>query len=586
MNFSGGQARRGESRASAVLGNPLAAGAGQGTLLIAAEGLSFWGGVDPATAEIVDRHHPLSGVTLTDKVLAIPSSRGSCTGSSVLLELILAGKAPAAILVSEHEQVLTIGALVADLAFGKSLPIVRLAREDFAKLTDYSHARIDDGSVMLFGAEPADGWDAKAATTVAWHEGAVALTSGDRAMLEGRHGRAAQFAMRLILKFAALEGATSLIDVTRAHIDGCIYTGPAGLKFAKMLAESGGKVRVPTTLNAISIDRRRWRQHGVPPALGEPAAELADAYEAMGAEESFTCAPYLLDRAPKLGEQIGWAESNAVVYANSVLGARTMKYPDFLDLCIALTGRAPDAGCHRDEGRRASLRIDVERPAAADDSFWPLAGYCAGLVCGAEIPLLCGLEASGATADDLKAFGAAFATSSAAPMFHIAGITPEAHTQAPERREKLPLAALASAWRKLNTGEANAVGLVSLGSPHFSLAECARLAALTKDRRRSPDTAIVVTCGRRVHHQAMEMGYVATAQAFGVRFVNDTCWCMLDEPIVPAGAKTLMTNSGKYAHYAPGLVGRSVRFGGLEACVEAACTGRTSAAPPKWLQAA
>src|SRR5690606_15440457 len=116
-----------------------------------------------------------------------------------------------------------------------------------------------------------------------------------------------------------------LLDITQAHIDGCIYTGPASLRFARQLADWGGRVKVPTTLNSISVDQRRWRQLGVDVAFGEPASQLADAYVEMGARASFTCAPYLLDSAPRLGEQIVWAESNAVVYANSVLGARTLK---------------------------------------------------------------------------------------------------------------------------------------------------------------------------------------------------------------------------------------------------------------------
>ena len=114
-------------------------------------------------------------------------------------------------------------------------------------------------------------------------------------------------------------------------------------------------MRVPTTLNAISVDYRRWRELGVPQATGERAAALADAYLALGATPSFTCAPYLLESAPAAGEHVGWGESNAVVYANSVLGARTQKYADFLDACVALTGRAPAAGAHLDDGRRATL---------------------------------------------------------------------------------------------------------------------------------------------------------------------------------------------------------------------------------------
>ena len=303
----------------------------------------------------------------------------------------------------------------------------------------------------------------------------------------------------------------------------------------------------------------------------------------MGAEPSFTCAPYLLESAPRFGEQVGWAESNAVIYANSVIGARTMKYPDYLDVCIALTGRAPLAGCHLDAGRRATLALDVEMPAGADDSFWPLLGYCCGSVCGTEIPLIRGLETSAAGPDELKAFGAAFATVAAAPMFHIAGITPEADGQRPERQVRIGLGELRQALEALNTAASPEVGLVSLGNPHFSLSECARLAALVRGRTKSADVAVIVTCGRAVHEEARQAGHVAEAEAFGVQFVTDTCWCMLSEPVIPPAVRTLMTNSGKYAHYAPGLVGRGVRFGSMAECIEAACSGKAQESLPAWL---
>ncbi|TBW36792.1 DUF521 domain-containing protein [Siculibacillus lacustris] len=569
------------------------AGAGAaGPLLTASEGLSFWGGVDPETGNVIDRHHPLAGACVTGRVLAIPSGRGSCTGSGVLMEMILAGRAPAAIVVCEAEEILTLGALVAELVFDRSLAVVQIARDDFARLAGFAQARIEDGRLIVTAADGEDATDAPVASTAepaaadgAEREVAAALRLSplDRAFLDGRHGRAAQVAFEIIRRMAAIQGARELIDVTRVHVDGCIYTGRAGLRFAELLVEWGARVRVPTTLNAISVDRRRWASQGVAPALGVPASALADAYVAMGAEPSFTCAPYLLDDAPVFGEQIGWAESNAVVYANSVIGARTMKVPDYLDICIALTGRAPAAGCHLDAGRRATVALDVVRPEAADDAFWPLAGYACGLVAGADIPVIFGLEAAAPTADDLKAFCAAFGTTSAAPMLHIAGVTPEAAGQDATRRIAVGVADLRRAWDELNGAATDEIGLVSLGNPHFSLAECAALAHAVAGRTRSPEVAVVVTCGRAVHDAATRAGHVAAAERFGVAFVTDTCWCMLGEPIVPPTARNLMTNSGKYAHYAPGLVERGVRFGSLGACIDAAVTGRASARHPAWL---
>jgi cis-L-3-hydroxyproline dehydratase len=570
----------------------LVAGNAQGELLYADVGLSFWGGVEPFSGEVIDRHHPLSGRIVAGRVLAIPSGRGSCTGSSVLLELILNGHAPAALVVAQPEEILSLGVLVAQALFERGLPVVCVGPEAFECLRDCRFVRVEGSRVEAFDAPPADAWrPAPAELAHPPIASSLNLSDGDRALLDGRHGKAAQVAMQIVLQMAELQGASELIDIAQAHIDGCIYTGPASLRFAQQLLEWGARVRVPTTLNAISVDQRRWRAQGIDPAFGEPASALGDVYMAMGAQMSFTCAPYLLDSAPTAGEQVVWAESNAVVYANSVLGARTQKYPDFLDICIALTGRAPLTGCHLDGGRRATLQIEVAPFTELDDAFYPLLGYHIGALAGSQIPVVCGLERTQPSLDDLKAFGAAFATTSAAPMFHIAGVTPEAPTAeqalgavAPRRVLKIAAQDLLASWRELNSAESPALGLVSLGNPHFSLSECTALVELCAGRHKHPDVALVITCGRHVHEQASRAGYVATLQAFGAQFVTDTCWCMLGEPVLPVAATTLMTNSGKYAHYAPGLVGRQVHFGSLAACVEAACTGQASGALPAWLR--
>ena len=564
-------------------GQTLVTGSAKGELLTAKVGLSFWGGVNPQTGVVIDQHHPLRNQSLAGRVLAIPSGRGSCSGSGVLLELILNGHAPAAIIICEREEILTLGALVAEVVFEQSIPVLRVERKVFPRLGEYRYARVAGSSLQLLHEPLAEDWQPGPAQHGSYEDTTIRLDAVDKSFLSGRHGKAAQVAMRLLLRMAAVQEAKAFIDIAQVHIDGCIYTGPASLRFAQLLVEWGARVRVPTTLNSISVDKRRWQEQGVTEDLGAPASAVADAYLAMGAQPSFTCAPYLLESAPRFGEQVGWAESNAVIYANSVIGARTMKYPDYLDICMALTGRAPLAGCHLDAGRRATLALEVQMPEGVDDSFWPLLGYCCGSVCGTEIPLIRGVETSAAGPDELKAFGAAFATVSAAPMFHIAEITPEAEEQRPERQVRIGLGELRQALEALNTAALTEVGLVSLGNPHFSLSECARLAALVRGRTKSADVAVIVTCGRNVHEAARQAGHVAEAEAFGVQFVTDTCWCMLSEPVIPPSVRTLMTNSGKYAHYAPGLVGRGVRFGSMAECVEAACSGKAQEGLPAWL---
>ncbi|MCK8682387.1 cis-3-hydroxy-L-proline dehydratase [Pseudomonas umsongensis] len=581
-------------RPTSLTGRSLVPGAAQGALLFADVGLSFWGGVDPLRGEIIDRHHPLSGEYLSGRVLAIPSGRGSCTGSSVLMELISNGHAPAALVLAEADEILTLGVLVAQMIFERSLPVLCIGSEAFAALRGKAFARIDSARLAVFDHIPVDNWQPSETPTQARDTStAIELSEFDHALLDGTHGKAAQMAMQIVLRLAELQGAQRLIDVSQAHIDGCIYTGPASLRFAQQLVQWGAKVRIPTTLNSISVDQRRWRELGIDPLLGEPASAVGDAYMAMGAQLSFTCAPYLLDSAPKAGDQIVWAESNAVVYANSVLGARTLKYPDYLDICIALTGRAPLIGCHLDAPRKARLRVELPELAELDDAFYPLLGYHIGALAGSRIPLIFGLEQRQPDLDDLKAFGAAFATTSAAPLFHIAGVTPEAldPAQVLEPDTPLPVATIRLAdllvsWRELNSARDNRVDVVSLDNPHFSLSEFARLAQLCRDRVKHPDAVLVITCGRAVLEQARDAGYIDVIENFGATLVTDTCWCMLGEPVIPRAATTLMTNSGKYAHYAPGLVGRNVHFASLAECVDAACTATASGRLPSWLQPA
>jgi predicted aconitase/predicted aconitase with swiveling domain len=576
-----------------LAGRCLVQGTAQGEVLYADTGLSFWGGVDAFTGVVIDQHHPLCGACITGKVLAIPSGRGSCTGSSVLLELILNGHAPAALVFAEDEAILTLGVMVAEEMFGRSIPVISLGAEAFATLRQARYLRVA-GERLVINTEqgpeslPENTGPISVPDKPAPH---LVLTPSDQAILDGRDGKAAQVAMRIIQRMAEIQGADQLIDITQAHIDGCIYTGPASLRFAEQLCAWDARVSVPTTLNSISVDQRRWRQLGVAPAMGEPASQLADAYLRMGARATFTCAPYLLDSAPVFGEQIVWAESNAVAYANSVLGARTMKYPDYLDICIALTGRAPLTSCHLDRHRHATVQIDLpHQRGPLDDAFYPLLGYHVGMLSPNDIPVVTGLDSAAPSLDDQKAFSAAFATTSAAPMFHILGVTPEAATleqalggKTPERHLSISQADLRASWQELNSAKDASVDLVSLGNPHFSLSECARLADLCHRRRKHENVAMVITCGRAVHEQATAAGHIAVLEEFGAQVLTDTCWCMIGEPVIPPMARNLMTNSGKYAHYGPGLVGRQVHFGNLAACVAAACSGQASAALPEWL---
>ena len=193
----------------------------------------------------------------------------------------------------------------------------------------------------------------------------VALSPADESMLGGESGEATQMAMRMLIAFAEAMDAEQLLDITSAHIDGCLLTGQSALDLAETLRDRGGSVVVPSTLNVSSLDLLHPELFRGDPDNAARSRRLMQAYEDMGCQPTWTCAPYQLPKRPAFGEQIAWAESNAIAFANTVLGARTNRYGDFIDICCALTGRAPAAGLHLDENRKAGQVVIVGRRAAS-----------------------------------------------------------------------------------------------------------------------------------------------------------------------------------------------------------------------------
>ena len=547
----------------------------KGQVLTCDEGLSFWGGVDPDTGAIIDAHHPNHGASLAGRIVLMPTSRGSCSGSGVMLQLARNGQAPAALVFREEEDILTLGSLIAGRLFDRPVAVLRLEAPLYNALSQADVAEIRENA-LIFADQ----------TITLQMPGAqsLALSATDKKMLDGDGGKAQKIAMEVICLMAAAQGATSLTDVSRAHIDGCILAHDANLDFAEKMHLMRAKTCIPTTINAISVDRENWQTQGVVPVFGSKASRLADAYVNMGALPTFTCAPYLLDDAPAQDEAIGWSESNAVIYANSVLGARTQKHPDYLDLFIAITGRAPNTGVYLAQNRLPHCEIHVELPATFDDALWPMLGWLAGAKSPNGIPVLTGLEDTSPTPDDLKGLCAAFGTTSAAPMLHVRGHTPEGTLPLRDgaARCNITAADLVKLWQEFNAADSQ-VDLVAIGSPHASLTECRNFADFLGDRTCNAATKTIVTIGRNVLVTATKEGILARLENAGVQVIPDICWCSITEPVFPSTASVLMTNSGKYSHYAKGLTGRDVRFGSLRNCAETAVSGVAATGLPGWL---
>ncbi|MCA9971256.1 MAG: aconitase X catalytic domain-containing protein, partial [Anaerolineales bacterium] len=308
----------------------------------------------------------------------------------------------------------------------------------------------------------------------------LALSPRDEAMLAGEHGAAAQMGMRILATMARVMGAPRLLDISSAHIDGCLYHGDSGIEFAQRLVDGGARVVVPTTLNVGAIDLLHPEEFQGTADRAARARRLMQLYEQMGCRPVFTCAPYQAAQRPPLGAQIAWAESNAIVFANSVLGARTNRYGDFIDICAAITGRAPATGLHLTPNRRGQLLyrlVDLPERLLREDVLFPVLGYLVGARSGTKIPVIDGLPPE-TTEDQLKALGAAAASSGAVALFHAVGVTPEAATlaeacqgAAPEATIDVTLADLRATRRHLSTAPDGRIAVVALGSPHFSLAE-------------------------------------------------------------------------------------------------------------------
>jgi predicted aconitase len=417
----------------------------------------------------------------------------------------------------------------------------------------------------------------------------VELTESDRALLRGERGEAAALAMRIVVEMAGVSAAERLIDVASAHVDGCLYHGVAGLEFAERLVAGGARVAVPTTLNVGALDLLHPDRYRGDPRVAANARRQMDAYVAMGCRPTWTCAPYQLPERPAFGQHVAWAESNAIVFCNSVLGARTDRYGDFIDICAALTGRVPLAGLHRDEARRARLVVMLEgisERLLASDALYPVLGHLLGREAGSEVVAIVGLPAD-TSEDRMKALGAAAASSGSVAMVHAVGVTPEAPTLkaatgGEEARQLQVTTARLRAFRdELSTVAPERLGAVSVGTPHASLAELERLAGLLgTDHVAVP---LYVNTGREVLATATGRGLVPRLEALGVRVVSDTCTYI--SPVMDEVNGPVMTDSAKWAWYAPANLGVDVVIGGLEECVRSAVAGRVLLDETLWADA-
>lgn len=420
----------------------------------------------------------------------------------------------------------------------------------------------------------------------------VALSAEDRARLNGEHGPVLAFAMDMLVRAGDVLGADKFIDASFAHIDACHYYGQVHVDFAKFVVEGGARVSIPSWTNTVPAnpqnpDLRNPTKHS---AFLQSAHELMQLYKQMGCHPVWTCAPYQLPGGPGLGDQIVGSESNAVTYYNAVTGARSNKYGDFLDVCCALAGRVPNAGLHLTENRRAThlftLADDISEDLRAEEEFAHVLGFYLGKECVDGVPAISGMPAS-TTYDALKGISAAVAASGGLQMFHAIGVTPEAPelvaafqgtTRVSEK--VITLEDLQHARTELSPVKDGALNMVALGTPHFSYTEFENLIPLVEGTQIAKSVTAYISTSRHVKALIDKKGWGESLAKAGWQVIPDTCTYF--GPPVEGCKGRVMSNSAKWAYYAPGLLDVEVAFGSLQECVASAIAGKIVRDDNKW----
>ena len=393
-------------------------------------------------------------------------------------------------------------------------------------------------------------------------------------MLDGEFGEACEIAMSVLVKLGDIYGADRMLNVENVHIDGAAYgwINDAGLELVQKLASSGGRFRVPATLNPSSIDFDMWQELQIAPKVAKKQLRLAKALQSMGGTPTWTCAPYQYGAYLRFGQKVAWGESNAVSFANTVIGARTERLGDLADVCAAIVGKYPRFGLYLDENRWGQILFEPNRldSDAFDSTDYGVLGFLVGSIAKARVPVVSGMPEK-ATADQLKSFCAAAAVGGSVALCHLCGITPEARTVAeafggskPEEEINIEAGDLEQTRQKLSTANDVPPEVICIGCPHCSVQELVKIARLVKNKKVEESVRFLVFSSRAAKTLAEEMGAIGTIESAGGRVVADTCW-----NFIPSKARTVMTDSVKMAWTSLSKF-TNVTLGSIETCVDVA----------------
>ncbi len=387
----------------------------------------------------------------------------------------------------------------------------------------------------------------------------LTLTREEQKMFDGEMGQATQQSMEILVALGKIYGAKKMIKVTSAQIAGVSYKtiGDAGLEYLQDLAKNGAKVRIPSFLNPAGMDREQWKEMKIPEDFAKRQIQILDTFEKMGISKTCTCAPYAIGIRPKRGEHIAWAESSAIAFANSVLGARTNREGGPSALAAAICGVTPYYGLHLDENRVSSFIVKVSYELKTMADFGAL-GSAVGKISKNRFPAFRGIKH--ANESQLKVLGASMAATGSVPLYFIEKITPEWCLAKDAEITSFGASELKTERSKLDTGLRP--DLVTIGCPHASLDEIKDVVELVSNKKQKPTCDFWVCTSRKTKEEAIKRGYEKAIGAAGGLIVADTC--MVVCPLEEMGHIVTGTNSGKAAAYLPNLCKQKVAFGDLE----------------------
>lgn len=376
------------------------------------------------------------------------------------------------------------------------------------------------------------------------------LTRQEEAILNGEEGEGRQKAMELVTALGKIYGAEDLIDITSAHLSGASYKtiGDGGLKYLEDMAAGGAKVSVPSTLNPVGMDRTRWREMHITEAFAEKQLRIIDLYGSMGIRTTCSCTPYVGPNVPSMGDHVAWAESSALSFVNSYIGARTNREGGPGALAAAILGKTANYGLHLDENRKPTVVIDAD----IDGSIfsYSLLGQAVGMAIGSGVPYFKGITPE---VEEAKTLCAAMAASGSVALYHVEDVTPEAGNFDVSDLEVIHIGQkeLEAAYDKLNTVED--IQLIALGCPHLTEKEMHQIASFLKGKKKVRDDVEIWFCtSAEIRGRCPED--VKVMEEFGP-VLADTC--MVVAPIEGAFQRT-GTNSAKAGNYLPTLCSQKV----------------------------